>query len=340
MKEFTPAFWKWFKDSVVTNEDGSPMVVYHGTTEDFTVFSAGEFGFHFGSKAAAGLFGDPVPYYLSIQNAFYIGRDLGDWKPEDMLRWLSSRMYRGPGTGISDADKSVILDEVAKLRKKNAAVLDQDDDMVAQRQAVYRVGAPVRATFKAFGFDGIKYKNEGEGGISWIAFDPGQVKLVGNDADDPDIRSNPEYSGEHGAPDHESGAPLWDVTRNGIYPADFYGPNGRRYYGIGDNSDATAFYLVDRFHNIPDGFLSIYRAIPDHLKGSGINRGDWVTVDRAYAKDHGESALNGKYRIIKKLVRPRDIFTAGDSILEWGYDPQEYDRDLNLKSKELRRSKQ
>jgi hypothetical protein len=54
-----------------------------------------------------------------------------------------------------------------------------------------------------------------------------------------------------------------------------------------------------------------------------INRGDWVTISRAYAKDHGESALNGKYKLISKTVLARDIYTAGDSFLEWGYDPQD-----------------
>lgn len=52
-----------------------------------------------------------------------------------------------------------------------------------------------------------------------------------------------------------------------------------------------------------------------------INRGDWVTINRQYAKDHGEGALNGRYRILSKRVRAREIFTNGDSIHEWGYWP-------------------
>jgi hypothetical protein len=54
----------------------------------------------------------------------------------------------------------------------------------------------------------------------------------------------------------------------------------------------------------------------------GINQGDWVTVNRAYAKDHGEGTLQGKYKIVSKKVYARDIFTNGDSPHEWGYDPQ------------------
>lgn len=53
-----------------------------------------------------------------------------------------------------------------------------------------------------------------------------------------------------------------------------------------------------------------------------INKGDWITVNRNYAKDHGESTLNGKYKIISKKVRAKDIYTNGDSIHEFGYDPE------------------
>jgi len=67
------------------------------------------------------------------------------------------------------------------------------------------------------------------------------------------------------------------------------------------------------------------RALPDDAEQTkpAINRGDWVAITRAYAKDHGEHALNGEYQIISREVRAADIFTNGDSIQEWGYDPQD-----------------
>lgn len=36
----SPAFKKWFKDSKVVDEKGEPLVVYHGTDQDFSVFDA------------------------------------------------------------------------------------------------------------------------------------------------------------------------------------------------------------------------------------------------------------------------------------------------------------
>ncbi len=52
-----------------------------------------------------------------------------------------------------------------------------------------------------------------------------------------------------------------------------------------------------------------------------INKHDWVTLNRAYAKEHGESTLRGKYKILSKVVRAKDLYTDGNSIHEWGYDP-------------------
>lgn len=40
----TPAFAEWFGDSQVVNPDGTPKVVYHGTADDFSVFSKAELG--------------------------------------------------------------------------------------------------------------------------------------------------------------------------------------------------------------------------------------------------------------------------------------------------------
>jgi hypothetical protein len=53
-----------------------------------------------------------------------------------------------------------------------------------------------------------------------------------------------------------------------------------------------------------------------------INTGDWITTVRQYAVDHGEGALNGNYKILKKTVFARDVFTDANSIFEFGYDPQ------------------
>lgn len=54
-----------------------------------------------------------------------------------------------------------------------------------------------------------------------------------------------------------------------------------------------------------------------------INKGDWVTVSHQYAKDHGHQALKGKFKILSKTVKAKEVYTNGDSIHEQGYHPEE-----------------
>ena len=55
------------------------------------------------------------------------------------------------------------------------------------------------------------------------------------------------------------------------------------------------------------------------IKPYVINSGDWVTLLRSYAKEHGERHLMGKYKILSKVVRANQVFTDGNSIYEFGY---------------------
>jgi len=79
-------------------------------------------------------------------------------------------------------------------------------------------------------------------------------------------------------------------------------------------------WKIRAFRGNPDADVKIYRAIPKDVP-SALNAGDWVTTSRKYAKQHGESNLNNEYKIISKTVKAKDIFTNGDSIFEWGYNP-------------------
>jgi len=69
--------------------------------------------------------------------------------------------------------------------------------------------------------------------------------------------------------------------------------------------------------------IRIYRAV-EKGDNSGIKPGDWVTTVRDYAKEHGEGSVPGGYKIVSKVVKANEIFTQGDSWLEYGYNPQPY----------------
>ncbi len=130
------------------------------------------------------------------------------------------------------------------------------------------------------------------------------------------------YQGHHVPPTPESGAPLHDLTGKGrIYPDDVYGPNGSQYYGTGvKGMDQPAFKIIQAAKDKPKSLVTVYRTVPSGTQ-SELNPGDWVTISKDYAINHGTAWLHGDYDIISKKVKASDIYTNGDSILEWGYHP-------------------
>ena len=135
-----------------------------------------------------------------------------------------------------------------------------------------------------------------------------------------------DYRGEHKAPNKESGAPLHKLTEKGIYPEDVYSHKAHHYYGHGadEKQDKEIFSKVHSYKDKPEHLVEIHRAVPrDTHRDTKINKGDWVTIHKQYAREHGEGPLKGKYRILSSKVPAKHLFTAGDSIYEWGYHPEE-----------------
>ena len=63
-------FWRWFGDSKVVDDQGRPLVVYHGTKSKFTVFDTtrGIGSWFTADRQGASLFGDAISVYLKIKN--------------------------------------------------------------------------------------------------------------------------------------------------------------------------------------------------------------------------------------------------------------------------------
>jgi len=94
--------------------------------------------------------------------------------------------------------------------------------------------------------------------------------------------------------------------KRGTLPKDAKTSEGGKWYDM-------AYEEREKLRNLPD---EASQDIND------INAGDWVTLTREYAKDHGESALRGQYKIISKKVKAKEVYTNADSIHEFGYSPE------------------
>jgi hypothetical protein len=71
--------------------------------------------------------------------------------------------------------------------------------------------------------------------------------------------------------------------------------------------------------HLEDQIKELEENLEDKIK---IEPGNWVSPNKNYAKMHGLGSLNGKYKIIEKTVPTKHLYTDGNSLSEWGYDPR------------------
>lgn len=67
----SPEFKKWFKNSKVVDSSGKPLVVYHGTDQNFNVFRTDQGAWFISNKDESAEYGKHViPVYISIKNPY------------------------------------------------------------------------------------------------------------------------------------------------------------------------------------------------------------------------------------------------------------------------------
>ena len=132
-----------------------------------------------------------------------------------------------------------------------------------------------------------------------------------------------DYRGSHTAPyKTEDGTTAPGHELDKIYPPDVYEPKGHIYYGLGDQMDKDTLNILRSAKGNPDHPITVYRAVPKEYAGEDIHPGDWVTPNLDYAEQHGQYFENG-HQILEKTVPAKHIYTEGNSLHEFGYDPTE-----------------
>lgn len=135
-------FKDWFGNSLTVDAAGAPLVLYHGTYQEFTEFQYGEFGFHFGSCEAASECGSILmEVHLHLTNPIIFDTDFSSWNDEEIVG--DYLLERG------------IITEVEMYQ------------------------GDLQGLLMAKGYDGYVYPNGFEGGgNSYAVFSPEQIKSI------------------------------------------------------------------------------------------------------------------------------------------------------------------
>jgi hypothetical protein len=194
-----PAFRRWFGDSKVVDEEGQPLVVYHGTRADFDVFKRPATpgmdrfgpGFYFSAdpttlRAFHGDSGRKIAAYLRIERP-----TRGEMTADQIRRFFSAiKTTRFPNGYDAKEDHRRLMQQC--LADPSRAFLSLAESAAFK---VYFTEEDVMRGMAAAGIDGVIVPVHGHD--EYVVFDPRQIKSatdnVGTfDPDDPSILRNPD----------------------------------------------------------------------------------------------------------------------------------------------------
>ena len=174
-KNFKEWFGDWENDpenaSKIVDENGEPLMVFHYTWEDFTIFGEGK---EIGASTFYNASDANYAATAAIGDWFTSESDLSDDMGKPMKVFLN---IKNPSDGYS---LEVLADEVGtEIRAKDYEAFDEDRDNTAP---IIEAGKNYQEKLINQGYDGIFIADEEFGGTSYITFAPNQIKsAVEND---------------------------------------------------------------------------------------------------------------------------------------------------------------
>jgi hypothetical protein len=208
-EEALRAFYKWFGDSKVVDEQGRPLVVYHGSkANNIEVFDVGlgTNGLAYGSGVyfsrskilAESNYGKNVyNVYLREENPFFNNSS----NSKEM-----EKLFNAVGEEYKDGDT------ISKITNKN-------------EEQTYKAKEITKA-LKSMGYDGVifGYNNNPAKGIEYVAFNPNQIKSIDNrgtySLTDNNIYNQSAY---HGSPNKELEGGKFDLKYAGKTTGNVHG---------------------------------------------------------------------------------------------------------------------
>ena len=208
-KEALTNFWRWFGDSKVVDEQGRPLVVYHGTKAQFDEFLGEKIGqsgtsegvgFYFtNDENVAKGFGDVMSVYLKLEKPIYAYAQVfmaEDYDGDLDIMEANAEMIRDASMQVLEDLKAKgyeFYDETTSQMADIYTETDYDslvntiemyikDGIKAEEYDENKLYNDIReAIIKEFGFDGFKTKGYGSSNATvYVALMSNQIKSVDN----------------------------------------------------------------------------------------------------------------------------------------------------------------
>ena len=342
----------------VVDKNGKPLTVYHSTDKQFDEFDptkSYDGGLWFTSdldalkKGEVGASGSG-----RIIEAKLDVKKMAGWDEYD--KYSLGELIDQGYDGVKLDDDYIVFEnsQIKQIAKKPTVKKAKTESKIAsgeipekgrvvshpERDKDYYLGDSGKIYFKRANGKWIETKNiQIKSEIKYIA-EHGKKKFVENnlledakrdkafkEAENKQAEKEDTYKMEHTAPTQANGVRADDVTD--AFSDDIYSLDAVRLHGHGNKQmDEESISIINKIKNKPNAKITIYRAVPKNI--DTINSKDWVTTSKLYAKEHGESNLPNGYKIIEKKVTAKELYTDGNSIHEWGYNP--ITKDVKLQS--------
>lgn len=180
------AFKKWFAESKVIDENGEPLIVYHGRPRyDKTNKKINKFSRRYLGRETYGNANDPSYAATSM---------VGFWSNSEKIEGKNSP-YDEHIELYYKIEQPKRYNTLEELANELYAYINEDDNRSEMKRHVERYVE----VMKLSGYDGVIIEEDSEfGGTSYIAFDPNQIKSATEntgtfDPKNPDIRFSKKY---------------------------------------------------------------------------------------------------------------------------------------------------
>ena len=126
-----------------------------------------------------------------------------------------------------------------------------------------------------------------------------------------------DYKGQHILAEHKTTADKLSDGGTGFEWAEV-----KNDHDLSDKATKESYLVLKNIKDTPDAEVTIYRSVPEGV--NKINEGDWITLSKTYAKEHGmhETDATKDLPVISMKVKAKDIVWDGNDLNEFAYKPQ------------------